>query len=81
MTEIEISFKVLISAALLGLGIWSTVWVYNDSQQEGKPGCLVAFLVAMTWPLGLFLWLIVRSEKREEAESGPDHRITSQRLP
>ena len=63
MSNGEIVARIIFSTAMLGLAIWSTVWVYKDSQREGKPGCVVAFLVLLTWPFGLFLWLVVRSGK------------------
>ncbi len=50
-----------------GLLIWSLVWVHNDAEKRGKPGCLVAFLVFLiSWPLSLLLWLLFRPEHTED---------------
>ncbi|MFC6998812.1 hypothetical protein [Rufibacter roseus] len=49
--------------ALVGLVlyIWSIVWVYNDANRRGKPGLIIAILVALfAWPFGLILWMLVR---------------------
>ncbi|GAB3810701.1 hypothetical protein [Pontibacter rugosus] len=61
--------------AILGLGIlglvlglvgliiyvWSIIWAYKDAERRGKPGWLVAIVVAfLAWPVGLILWLIIR---------------------
>jgi len=75
MPEAETIIKALILVTYLAVAIYTTVWVYGDSQRQGKPGCLVAFLVAMTWPLGLFLWLIVRSDKRDERTGNPNQPV------
>ena len=42
--------------AFLSFYVWSVVWSYADTEARGKPGCLVALLVALlSWPLGLIL--------------------------
>jgi len=49
----------------LGLFIWSIVWSYADAERRGKPGCLIALLVAfVSWPLSLLFWLIARPDDR-----------------
>jgi hypothetical protein len=46
-----------------GLYIWSIVWAYNDGERRGKPGWLVALLVALvSWPLSLLIWLLFRPD-------------------
>lgn len=51
--------------SLLVLYLWSIAWSYGDANARGKPGCLVAILVALfSWPLGLLLWVIFRPERR-----------------
>jgi hypothetical protein len=53
------------SAVLLGLLIWSLVWVYKDAEARGKPGCIVALLVfLLSWPLSLLAWIVFRPESR-----------------
>ncbi|MDX5437213.1 MAG: hypothetical protein LPK03_08460 [Pontibacter sp.] len=45
--------------------IWSIVWAYKDAEQRGKPGWIVAIVVAfLAWPLGLLLWLLIRPNDR-----------------
>jgi hypothetical protein len=53
-------------AILLGVVyIFSIFWAYDDAESRGKPGCLVAILVALlSWPLGLVLWIVFRPEHR-----------------
>jgi uncharacterized membrane protein YqjE len=49
--------------ALVGvvLYIWSIIWAYKDAERRGKPGILVAIVVAfLAWPVGIVLWLLVR---------------------
>jgi hypothetical protein len=40
----------------------SLVWVYADSQQRGKTGCLWLLIVFFTWPLGVIVYLILRDQ-------------------
>jgi hypothetical protein len=48
---------------VVGLYIWSIVWAYNDGERRGKPGWLVALLVALvSWPLSLLIWLLFRPD-------------------
>ena len=45
--------------------LFSIFWSYSDAEARGKSGCLVALLVALvSWPIGLFLWLIFRPGDR-----------------
>jgi hypothetical protein len=49
--------------ALVGvvLYIWSIIWAYKDAERRGKPGILIALVVAfLAWPIGLLLWLLIR---------------------
>lgn len=51
------------AAVLLGLMIWSLIWVYRDAEERGKSGCLVALLVCfVSWPLSLVAWIVFRPE-------------------
>lgn len=55
----------IVTLAILVLYLWSIAWSYGDANARGKPGCLVAILVALfSWPLGLLLWIIFRPEQR-----------------
>jgi hypothetical protein len=48
---------------VLGLLIWSLVWVYRDAEKRGKSGALVALLVfLLEWPVSLLVWLVFRPE-------------------
>ena len=52
---------IVVALVVLVLYIWSIVWAYKDAQHRGKPGWLVACLVALlAWPLGLVVWLLFR---------------------
>jgi hypothetical protein len=56
----------LLLAALpaLAYGL-SLVWVFFDARRRGRPGVLVALLVAVVlWPLGLIVWLFVRPPRQ-----------------
>ena len=48
---------------ILGLLIWSLIWVYGDAERRGKPGWLVVLLVLfLDWPISLLVWLVFRPE-------------------
>ena len=52
---------IVLGVVLLILYIWSIVWAYKDANRRGKPGWLVAIMVALlSWPIGLILWLVFR---------------------
>lgn len=43
----------------------SIIWAYQDAQQRGKSGCLVALLVSLfSWPFGLLIWFVFRPDRR-----------------
>lgn len=48
---------------IIGLLIWSLVWVYHDAINRGKPGWPVVFLVLLLeWPISLLVWIVFRPE-------------------
>ena len=50
-----------ITGSILCLYVWSIFWSYADGKARGKPGFLVAIIVALfSWPLGLLLWIVFR---------------------
>lgn len=50
---------------LLGLLIWSLVWVYGDAEKRGKPGWAVALMVfLLNWPISLLVWVVFRPEEK-----------------
>jgi hypothetical protein len=52
---------------ILGLLIWSLVWVYGDANRRGKPGWAVVLLVLfLDWPISLLVWLVFRPEVKAE---------------
>lgn len=56
---------IILGLVVLILYIWSIVWAYRDAERRGKPGWLVAIVVAfLAWPLGLLVWLLVRPGDR-----------------
>lgn len=51
---------------ILGLLIWSLVWVHGDAIKRGKPGWAVVLLVLFfEWPISLLVWLVFRPEIKE----------------
>ena len=62
------TFVLVIAASfgliILGLYVWSLVWSYRDAEERGKPGLLVALMVALlSWPISLLVWLVFRPER------------------
>ncbi len=52
---------IIIGIITLIIYFWSIVWTYKDAEKRGRPGWLVALLVAIiSWPLSLFVWLLIR---------------------
>lgn len=50
-------------AGMMGLLVWSTVWVYRDANERGKPGWLVALLcILFNWPISILMWFVFRPE-------------------
>jgi hypothetical protein len=43
--------------------IISLVWVYKDSGQRGKTGCLWLLIVFFTWPFGLIAYYLLRDQE------------------
>jgi hypothetical protein len=68
MNEFAGSLMILL-AAIIGLGVlalyvFSIMWAFNDAEDRGKSGCLVAILVAfLSWPIGLVAWFIFRPDR------------------
>ena len=55
----------ILGLILLVIYIWSIIWSYKDAESRGKPGWLVAIIVAfLAWPLGLLVWLLVRPNNK-----------------
>ena len=52
---------------VLGLFIWSLVWVFGDAERRGGLGCLMTALIFLSWPLGLIAWLIWRPQEQPPA--------------
>lgn len=51
----------VLALVTLVLYVWSIIWAYRDAERRGKPGWLVALLVALlSWPLSLLVWIIFR---------------------
>ncbi len=58
LTLILIAFGALV---YLGLYIGSLLWLYEDARRRGSAGwALVALIGLFFWPVGLFIWLLVR---------------------
>ena len=53
--------------AILGLLIWSLVWVYRDAEVRGKEGWLALLVVFfMNWPFSLLIWMLFRPDIKEK---------------
>lgn len=65
MQELFIALLVIpLGLLILGLLIWSLVWVHRDAQDRGKEGWLAVLVVFfMNWPFSLLVWLLFRPEK------------------
>ncbi|MCC9167440.1 hypothetical protein [Pontibacter harenae] len=64
-------FGLLLGLVILIIYIWSIVWSYKDAERRGKPGWLVALLVALlSWPISLILWLIIRPSIKSHYNDG-----------
>ncbi|MCA9929949.1 MAG: hypothetical protein KC419_15805 [Anaerolineales bacterium] len=58
---IELLLIFCIGFPMLAIFIGSVFWAYQDAENRGKSGCLVALLVLIaTWPIGLIIWLLIR---------------------
>ena len=55
-------FGLLMLLALL-LYFGSIVWAAIDAVKRDRSGCLIGFLVWLSWPFGLFIWLLARPPK------------------
>ena len=52
---------------ILGLFVWSLVWVHGDAITRGKPGWAVVLLVILLeWPISLLLWVVFRPDIKLE---------------
>ncbi len=52
---------------ILGLFVWSLVWVHGDAIKRGKPGWAVVLLVILLeWPISLLLWVVFRPDIKLE---------------
>jgi len=55
---------------ILGLLIWSLIWVYKDAEKRGKPGWLVLLMVLfLNWPVSLLVWFVFRPELKPAPDS------------
>lgn len=54
-------FGIILGLIVFVIYLWSIVWAYKDAERRGKPGWIVALVVAfLAWPIGLLLWILVR---------------------
>jgi hypothetical protein len=68
MSYIEFVGELLFRLAMMTAWIASIVWVYRDAKRLGKWPVLVAILVSATFPIGLVVWLFLRSKWASPAE-------------
>ena len=54
---------------ILGLLVWSLVWIYQDAEKRGKPGWLVLLMALfLNWPVSLLVWVVFRPEPKPSIE-------------
>lgn len=54
-------FGIFLGLIIFVVYLWSIVWAYKDAERRGKPGWLIALVVAfLAWPVGLLLWILIR---------------------
>ncbi len=58
-------FCVLLMLLCIAVYIVTVIWAFFDARARGKPGVLIALIVAIPtfWPLVLFGWLIFRPSR------------------
>ena len=62
-----IFFLIPLFLVILGLLIWSLIWVHGDAIKRGKPGWAVVLLVLLLeWPISLLLWIVFRPDIIEQ---------------
>jgi len=62
-TVVAVSLGGAVAIGILGLIVWSIVWVYRDAEARGKPGWAVALMVLfLKWPISLLLWITFRPQ-------------------
>jgi len=58
---------------VLGLLIWSLVWVWRDAEKRGKPGWVVALMVfLLEWPISLLVWVVFRPDIKTSEKKVPE---------
>ena len=58
---------------ILGLLIWSLVWVWRDAEKRGKPGWVVALMVfLLEWPISLLVWVVFRPDIKKIEDKVPE---------
>jgi hypothetical protein len=62
-----ILFLIPLFLVIIGLLVWSLVWVHGDALKRGKPGWAVVLLVLLLeWPISLLVWLVFRPDIIEQ---------------
>lgn len=50
-------------AVFFAVYVGTIIWGYQDAEERGKSGCLVALLIALlSWPLSILLWIVFRPD-------------------
>ena len=66
--------SVSVAIGVLGLLVWSLMWVYQDAEARGKPGWVVSLLVLLLkWPISLLAWIVFRPELTGTAKKPAPH--------
>jgi hypothetical protein len=72
MSTLEFIATLVFRLALMASAAWSVYWVYQEARRERKPAALIAFLVLITWPIGLVAWLFLRARRQRSANAEPN---------
>ncbi|HEY3897630.1 MAG TPA: hypothetical protein VGM54_03405 [Chthoniobacter sp.] len=65
-------FQLIEVLVVMGLAIWSIVWICSDAARRGKNGFLAfVFLFAASWPISLLWWLWLRPPLPKSPAAAP----------
>jgi hypothetical protein len=70
MPSPETGLALWVALSLVALVVYpaSLIWAYRDARRRGTSETLVTLLVAVTWPLGLAAWVVLRRGMSKKTE-------------
>ena len=61
-------FVVPTAITIIGLSIWSFIWLFRDARKRQKNGFLAIVFILMTgWPLSFIWWMWLRPDPNQQA--------------